>query len=117
MIDTGDGADRAIGNKGGDLILGLGGADFIKGRQGKDDIGGGADPDRLSGQGNADQLAARDGVRDVVRGGASHHDRARVDRADRVRKVERGFDSASPREADRIASIGGSNGPRRRPSP
>jgi hypothetical protein len=88
VIDTGDGGDHAIGNKGGDLILGLSGADVIRGRKGKDDIGGGADHDRLSGQGNADLLAARDGVRDVVRGGASHHDRARVDRADRVRKVE-----------------------------
>jgi RTX calcium-binding nonapeptide repeat (4 copies) len=88
VIDTGDGADRAFGNKGGDLLLGLGGADVIRGRKGKDDIGGGADNDRLSGQGNADLLAARDGARDVVRGGASHRDRARVDGADRVRTVE-----------------------------
>jgi RTX calcium-binding nonapeptide repeat (4 copies) len=90
VIDTGEGADDAIGNKGGDLILGLGGPDVIRGRKGKDDIGGGGDNDRLSGQGNADLLAARDGVRDIVRGGASHHDRARVDRVDRVSKVERG---------------------------
>jgi hypothetical protein len=88
VIDTGDGGDHVIGNKGGDLILGLGGADSIRGRKGKDKIGGGADHDRLSGQGNADLLAAQDGVRDVVRGGASHDDRARVDRVDRVRKVE-----------------------------
>jgi Ca2+-binding RTX toxin-like protein len=88
VIDTGDGGDHAIGNKGGDLILGLGGADSIRGRKGKDKIGGGGDQDRLSGQGNADLLAAQDGVRDVVRGGASHGDRARVDRVDRVSKVE-----------------------------
>jgi hypothetical protein len=90
VIDTAEGADDAIGNKGGDLILGLGGPDVIRGRKGKDDIGGGGDHDRLSGQGNADLLAARDGVRDIVRGGASHHDRGRVDRVDRVSKVERG---------------------------
>ena len=90
VIDTGEGTDDAIGNKGGDLILGLGGPDVIRGRKGKDDIGGGADHDRLSGQGNADLLAARDGIRDEVRGGASHHDRGRVDRVDHVRKVERG---------------------------
>ena len=89
LIDTGDGADRPFGNKGADLILGLAGADLIKGRKGKDDIGGGAGRDQLWGQGNADLLAARDGVRDLVQGGASHHDRALVDRADRVRKVER----------------------------
>jgi hypothetical protein len=89
VIDTGDGTDDAIGNKGGDLILGLGGSDVIRGRKGKDDIGGGGDNDRLSGQGNADLLAARDGVQDLVRGGASHHDRGRVDRVDRVHKVER----------------------------
>jgi Ca2+-binding RTX toxin-like protein len=89
VIDTGDGDDRATGNKGGDLILGLGGTDNLNGKKGKDEIGGGADHDRLSGHGNADLLAARDGARDLVRGGASHHDRARVDRADRVRKVER----------------------------
>jgi Ca2+-binding RTX toxin-like protein len=88
VIDTGAGNDEAFGNKGGDLLLGLGGADIIRGRKGKDDIGGGADRDRLSGQGNADLLSSRDGVRDLVRGGASHHDRARVDGQDRVRTVE-----------------------------
>jgi Ca2+-binding RTX toxin-like protein len=88
VIDNGAGDDEAFGNKGGDLLLGLGGPDLIRGRKGKDDIGGGADRDRLSGQGNADFLSARDGVRDRVRGGASHHDRARVDGNDRVRKVE-----------------------------
>jgi Ca2+-binding RTX toxin-like protein len=88
VVDTGAGNDRAFGNKGGDMLLGLGGRDLIRARKGKDDIGGGADRDRLSGQGNADLLSARDGSRDLVRGGASHHDRARVDGADRVRKVE-----------------------------
>jgi hypothetical protein len=88
VIDTGDGDDRATGNKGGDLILGLGGTDFLKGKKGRDDIGGGADNDRLRGHGNADLLAAQDGNRDLVHGGASHRDRARVDRVDRVRKVE-----------------------------
>ena len=89
VIDTGDGDDKAIGNKGGDMILGLGGKDLVRARKGKDRIGGGAGKDKLRGQGNADLLAARDGSRDLVHGGASHRDRARVDRNDRVRKVER----------------------------
>jgi Ca2+-binding RTX toxin-like protein len=88
VIDTGDGDDKAIGNKGGDMILGLGGKDLVRARKGKDRIGGGAGKDKLRGQGNADLLAARDGSRDLVHGGASHRDRARVDRIDRVRKVE-----------------------------
>jgi Ca2+-binding RTX toxin-like protein len=88
VIDTAAGDDHAIGNKAGDMILGLGGQDLVRARKGKDEIGGGADADKLRGQGNADLLAAEDGSRDLVHGGASHRDRARVDRADRVRKVE-----------------------------
>jgi Ca2+-binding RTX toxin-like protein len=88
VIDTAAGEDQAIGNKGGDMILGLGGKDLVRGRKGKDKIGGGADKDKLRGQGNADLLAAKDGAQDLVHGGASHRDRARVDGADRVRKVE-----------------------------
>jgi len=88
VIDMAAGDDQAIGNKGGDMILGLAGKDLIRGRKGKDKIGGGADKDKLRGQGNADLLAAKDGSRDLVHGGASHRDRARVDGVDRVRKVE-----------------------------
>ena len=88
VIDTAAGDDQAIGNKSGDMILGLGGKDLVRARKGKDKIGGGADKDKLRGQGNADLLAAKDGSRDLVHGGASHRDRARVDRVDRVRKVE-----------------------------
>jgi hypothetical protein len=88
VIDTAAGDDQAIGNKGGDMILGLGGEDLVRARKGKDEIGGGADKDKLRGQGNADLLAAEDGSRDLVNGGASHRDRARVDRVDRVRHVE-----------------------------
>ena len=88
VIDTAAGDDEAIGNKGGDMILGLGGEDLVRARKGKDKIGGGADKDKLRGQGNADLLAAEDGNRDLVNGGASHRDRARVDRVDRVRHVE-----------------------------
>jgi len=90
VIDTAAGDDQAIGNKGGDMILGLAGKDLVRGRKGKDKIGGGADKDKLRGQGNADLLSARDGAKDLVHGGASHRDRARADRKDRVRKVERG---------------------------
>jgi RTX calcium-binding nonapeptide repeat (4 copies) len=88
VIDTAAGDDQAIGNKGGDMILGLGGSDLVRARKGKDKIGGGADKDKLRGQGNADLLSARDGTKDLVHGGASHRDRARADRVDRVRKVE-----------------------------
>jgi RTX calcium-binding nonapeptide repeat (4 copies) len=90
VIDTAAGNDKAIGNKAGDMILGLSGADVVRARKGKDQIGGGADQDQLRGQGNADLLAAEDGSKDLVHGGASHRDRARADRVDRVRKVERG---------------------------
>jgi opacity protein-like surface antigen len=90
VIDTAAGNDKAIGNKAGDMILGLSGADVVRARKGKDQIGGGADNDQLRGQGNADLLAAEDGSKDLVHGGASHRDRARADRVDRVRKVERG---------------------------
>jgi hypothetical protein len=90
VIDTAAGNDKAVGNKAGDMILGLSGADVVRARKGKDQIGGGADQDQLRGQGNADLLAAEDGSKDLVHGGASHRDRARADRVDRVRKVERG---------------------------
>ena len=90
VIDAADGNDKIIGNKGGDFILGGSGNDVVRGRKGKDMIGGGAGADKLRGQGNADLLSARDGVKDLVHGGASHRDRARADRKDRVRKVERG---------------------------
>jgi hypothetical protein len=88
VIDTAAGNDKAIGNKGGDMILGLSGNDVVRARKGKDSIGGGGGGDQLRGQGNADLLSARDGTKDLVHGGASHRDRARADRVDRVRKVE-----------------------------
>jgi Ca2+-binding RTX toxin-like protein len=88
VIDTAAGNDEAIGNNGRDMILGLGGGDVVRARKGKDKISGGGDRDQLRGQSNADLLAAEDGNRDLVHGGASRRDRARVDRADRVRGVE-----------------------------
>lgn len=88
-LDTGAGDDRAQGGQGVDMLLGLSGNDVLKGKKGRDKIGGGAGRDRLWGQGNNDLIAAADGRRDYVQGGAGRGDRARVDRKDRVLKVEK----------------------------
>ena len=113
-----EGNDRLNGTRRRDVICGLGGNDWIRGRGGSDVIRGGPGHDRLSGNrgddriygqsgndrmvggsgydrlyGNAgrDALFSRDSHRrDRVTGGRGR-DRAKVDRADRVRSVERVF--------------------------
>jgi len=80
-ILLGAGRDRAFGGKGRDEILGGNGADRISGGPGRD---------RLFGQRGRDVLLARDRVRDLVHGGRGF-DRARVDRRDRRRSIERLF--------------------------
>jgi Ca2+-binding RTX toxin-like protein len=93
------GANVLRGTAGRDVICGLGGNDALSGRRGNDVLIGGPGNDRLTGGGGADSLRggggadtflARDGVRDVVNGGAGI-DRALVDASDRVRLVERGL--------------------------
>jgi hypothetical protein len=92
-------ADVLRGTAGRDVLCGLGGNDRIRGGAGNDRILGGAGNDRLTGdkgrdtligESGADVFYARDGARDLVRGGPGR-DRARVDRRDSVRAVERRF--------------------------
>ena len=84
------GRDVICGLGGNDVLSGLGGNDVLIGGPGSDRLNGGGGADSLRGGGGADVLLARDGVRDVVNGGAGT-DRARVDGTDRVRLVERRF--------------------------
>ena len=78
-----------IGTAQGERIVGTGGPDTICGLAGNDPLTGGAGADILDGGAGADTLNARDGRRDVVRGGPGR-DSARIDRSlDRVIGVER----------------------------
>jgi RTX calcium-binding nonapeptide repeat (4 copies) len=77
-----------IGSAQGERIVGTDGPDTICGLAGNDPLTGGAGADILDGGPGADTLNARDGRRDVVRGGPGR-DSARVDRLDRVIGVER----------------------------
>ncbi len=84
------GNDLLVGGAGNDRIYGGPGQDLLVGGAGSDLLNGGGGQDTLLGSGGADTLYARDGVRDVVNGGLGR-DRARVDRADRLKSVERRF--------------------------
>lgn len=93
------GNDRIYGGGGHDLLVGGGGNDKLYGQAGRDGIAGGAGADVLNGGGADDELAggsgsdtfyARDGVRDRLNGGTGR-DRARADRADVRRSIERRF--------------------------
>ena len=93
------GADRIRGGRGSDQLSGAGGRDLLSGGTHADGLVGGAGNDRLSGGRGADRmlgsagrdtLLARDRTRDVVLGGAGR-DRARTDRIDRRRSIERRF--------------------------
>jgi len=82
------GRDVVCGLGGNDRLSGLGGNDVLVGGPGSDRLTGGGGNDTMRGGGGADTLLARDGVRDVVNGGAGA-DRARADASDRLRLVER----------------------------
>jgi dipeptidyl aminopeptidase/acylaminoacyl peptidase len=72
-----------------DFLVGLRGDDVLRGLGGRDKLTGGTGRDVLEGGDGADTIIARDGRRDVVRGG-DDKDSARVDRGlDRVTGVER----------------------------
>ena len=107
VIRGGDGDDRAAGGAGRDRIFGNRGNDVLRGGRGRDVIRGGAGDDVLRGQSGADRLfgqggrnrvfgnagndyieSSRNGRRDRVNGGRGR-DRARVQRTDLVRGVER----------------------------
>ena len=85
------GNDVIRGGRGNDRLYGNRGNDRITGQSGNDRIVGGAGFDRLYGNAGNDSLSARDSRRrDRVIGGRGR-DRAKVDRADLVRSVERVF--------------------------
>jgi hypothetical protein len=84
------GNDRICGNRLNNRLNGLRGNDVILGGSGRDRLVGGSGRDRLLGASGRDTFIARDRTRDVLKGG-SGRDRARVDRIDRRRSIERLF--------------------------
>jgi dipeptidyl aminopeptidase/acylaminoacyl peptidase len=81
--------DRLRGTPFLDFLVGLGGNDVLRGLGGRDRLTGGGGRDVLEGGDGGDTLIARDGRRDVVRGG-DDNDSARIDRGlDVVSGVER----------------------------
>lgn len=84
----GAGVDVIDGGAGNDGLAGLAGADRVLGGAGNDTLRGDAGSDSLRGGAGNDVLNARDGMRDVVDGGAGK-DVAAVDALDVVRRVER----------------------------
>jgi hypothetical protein len=84
----GPGRDRLYGEENSDWLDGGTAADRLYGGSAGDRLIGGAGRDRLVGEAGPDRIAARDGQRDVVRGG-SGQDIAILDRAgDVVSRVE-----------------------------
>src|SRR5687767_1898372 len=82
-------ADRVTGTPFLDFLVGKGGDDVLRGLGGRDTLTGGAGRDVLEGGDGGDMIIARDGRRDVVRGG-DDKDSARVDRRlDDVSGVEK----------------------------
>jgi acid phosphatase type 7 len=91
VIRGGSGNDRLRGGRGRDRLYGGGGNDRLYGQSGRDRLVGGSGRDRLYGNAGNDSFSSRDKRQlDRVRGGKGR-DRAKVDRADRVRSVERVF--------------------------
>jgi Ca2+-binding RTX toxin-like protein len=78
VIRGGSGNDRAIGGPGRDFIAGDAGNDALYGQGGADRLFGGKGRDRLDGGKGRDQVT-----------GGSGRDRAKIDRNDRVRSVEK----------------------------
>ena len=89
------GPDIIFGLGGDDTVYGVGGADTIDGGSGNDGLlgadgddclDGGGDKDSLEGEAGDDKLLAKDGTKDVVKGGPSP-DKGRFDPRDDVRSV------------------------------
>ncbi len=89
-IYGGEGHDLIIGGYGDDRLNGQGGREYVVGGPGADVLRGGGRDDELFGGRGTDVLFARDGAPDLVHGGRGR-DRARADRADGLRAVERRF--------------------------
>jgi Ca2+-binding RTX toxin-like protein len=83
----GSAADRIIGSSAANVLKGNGGNDTLLGGDGNDTLEGGGGADSLAGQAGNDRLLARDGVIDIVDGGAGS-DSAQVDSTDKKTSVE-----------------------------
>jgi len=83
----GNAADRIIGSSAANFIKGNGGNDTIFAGDGNDTLDGGGGADSLLGQAGNDRIQARDGVIDVVDGGAGS-DSAQVDKTDKRTSIE-----------------------------
>jgi Ca2+-binding RTX toxin-like protein len=91
VLQGGGGADVIVGRGEDDRLRGGPGPDFLRGGKGADRLYGGVSQDSLLGEAGNDRLIARDGRRDVVKGGAGR-DKARIDRRrDLVSGVEAFF--------------------------
>ena len=82
------GDDRLAGGWQKDRLFGGVGADRLRGGAHADHLAGGAGRDDVAGEAGDDLLLDRDGARDVLSGGPGF-DRARRDRVDRARGIER----------------------------
>jgi uncharacterized delta-60 repeat protein len=87
VILAGAGNDSIAGAAGAETIFGGAGDDTIRGGDGNDYLSGGAGRDLLFGDGGNDQLIARDGLADVLDGGAGF-DRASIDANDQRAGIE-----------------------------
>ena len=97
-LGGGNGRDRLDGNRGNDLLRGGRGGDILHGGGGQDVLRGQGGRDRLYGEGGrnvvfgnagADYIdVSGNGIRDTVNGGRGR-DRAKAQRHDRLRAVER----------------------------
>jgi Ca2+-binding RTX toxin-like protein len=84
-------ADVLLGTAANNRINGRGGNDIICGGAGRDTLIGGAGADKFDGGTGNDTIYARDGRRERTIKGGTGTDRARKDRSDRTRSVERFF--------------------------
>jgi CSLREA domain-containing protein len=88
VITARKGDDVILAGAGNDRVSGGAGADVVFGGDGNDTLDGGAGSDALFGGAGRDTLLARDGVFDLLDGGAGR-DRSRTDKRDVRRRVER----------------------------
>jgi len=82
------GNDVVRGGRGRDRVSGGRGDDLIRGQSGNDRLAGGRGYDRIYGDRGNDTISARDHRRDRVYGGKGR-DRAKLDKNDRARSIER----------------------------
>jgi extracellular elastinolytic metalloproteinase len=84
-------ADVLLGTTGPNRIDGKGGNDRLCGAGGNDTLIGGAGVDKFDGGSGNDKLFSRDGRRETTVKGGAGTDRARKDKTDRTKSVERFF--------------------------